>query len=143
MSGAMELAVFCLGTGAAMGCLFLLFKAVRIVLGAGKVLTAVMDVVFCCVCAVVIFLCALAIANGRLRLYQAVGQGVGAWAAVTLLDGAVVRAAKFLAVLGERFVGVFNKCFAFLCAGFRRKKRAARKKQKNSKEKQQKAAKRT
>lgn len=110
MSSAVELAVFCLGTGAAMGCLFLLFKAVRILLSAGKVLTALLDVIFCCVCAVVVFLCALAIANGRLRLYQAVGQAVGAWAAVALLDGIVVRVARVLTAVRDRCVGFFNKC---------------------------------
>lgn len=135
MSGAAELAVLCLGTGAAMGCLFLLFKMFEILVGASKLMTAVLDVIFCCVCAAVVFLCALVVADGRLRLYQAVGQGVGAWAAVTLLDGAAVRAARLLAAAAEKIVGIFNKCFAVFSVGFQHGGRVVRKKKKKTEEK--------
>lgn len=45
-----------------------------------------MDVLFCLVCGATSFLCALAVDQGRLRLFQAVFQGLGAWAAIAGLD---------------------------------------------------------
>ena len=42
--------------------------------------------VFCCLCGGAVFLCALAVDNGHLRLYQAVLQGLGAWCVVVALD---------------------------------------------------------
>ena len=88
MSGqALPLVFFCLATGAAMGCLFLLFQGVGILLGAKKLGTALLDLVFCCLCGGFVFLCALAVDSGRLRLYQAALQGLGAWAAAACPPG--------------------------------------------------------
>ena len=83
MSGqALPVAVFCLATGAALGCLFLLFQGMSQLLGLKKLGTALVDVLFCCLCGGFVFLCALAVDSGRLRLYQAALQGLGAWCVV-------------------------------------------------------------
>ena len=80
MSGqALPGAVFCLATGAALGCLFLLFQGMSQLLGLKKLGAALVDVLFCCLCGGFVFLCALAVDSGRLRLYQAALQGRGAW----------------------------------------------------------------
>ena len=51
MSGqALPVAVFCLATGAALGCLFLLFQGMSQLLGLKKLGTALVDVLFCCLC---------------------------------------------------------------------------------------------
>ena len=73
---------FCLATGAALGCLFLLFQGMSQLLGLKKLGTALVDVLFCCLCGGFVFLCALAVDSGRLRLYQAALQGLGAWCVV-------------------------------------------------------------
>ena len=84
--GLVPAGVFCLVAGAALGCLFLLCKALRLALGLGPWATALVDVLFCLVCGAWSFLCALAVDQGRLRLFQAVFQGLGAWAAIAGLD---------------------------------------------------------
>ena len=75
--GLVPAGVFCLAAGAALGCLFLLCKALRLALGLGPWATALVDVLFCLVCGAWSFLCALAVDQGRLRLFQAVFQGLG------------------------------------------------------------------
>lgn len=82
---ALPVAVFCLATGAALGCLFLLFRGLSCLLGLKKWAAALLDALFCCLCGGFVFLCALAMDAGRLRLYQAALQALGAWCAVTAL----------------------------------------------------------
>ena len=77
-----------------MGCLFLLFQGVGILLGAKKLGTALLDLVFCCLCGGFVFLCALAVDSGRLRLYQAALQGLGAWAAAASLGPWAAKGGK-------------------------------------------------
>jgi len=77
---------FCLLTGCALGMLFLLLKALRLSLSAGRFLTAVLDAAFGIVCGGVAFLTALAVDKGRLRLMQALLQMLGAWGAIAALD---------------------------------------------------------
>lgn len=105
---------FCLATGAAMGILFLAFKGARLLLGAGKALTFCLDAVFCCLCGVVVFLCALALDHGRFRLFQAVFQGIGAWAAVAALDPFVGGLARVLKKIFRRIRGAFRRAGGFL-----------------------------
>ncbi|MGI6255340.1 MAG: spore cortex biosynthesis protein YabQ [Acutalibacter sp.] len=88
---ALSVVSFCLSTGAALGCLFLLFRMAAWLLGMGKLGTAVLDVLFCCLCGAAVFLCALAVDSGSLRLYQAVLQGAGGWAVVVSLGPWVQR----------------------------------------------------
>lgn len=94
---------FCLATGAGMGALYAVFSGVRALLRAGKLLTAVLDVLFCLVCGTVVFLCALAVDKGRLRAYQAGPQLLAGWAAAVTLEpfvrGAVLNLQKLFAVL--------------------------------------------
>ena len=92
--GLVPAGVFCLAAGAALGCLFLLCKALRLALGLGPWATALVDVLFCLVCGAWSFLCALAVDQGRLRLFQAVFQGLGAWAAIAGLDPLAAGAAR-------------------------------------------------
>ena len=92
--GLVPAGVFCLAAGAALGCLFLLCKALRLALGLGPWATALVDVLFCLVCGASSFLCALAVDQGRLRLFQAVFQGLGAWAAIAGLDPLAAGAAR-------------------------------------------------
>ena len=108
MSGqVMAVVFFCLATGAALGCLFLLFRGMSLVLGLGKLATGILDAVFCCLCGGVVFLCALAVDNGHLRLYQAALQGIGGWCTVTALGPGLQRASRAL----KKF---FGKVWAFL-----------------------------
>lgn len=85
-AGIVPAAFFCLGTGAALGVLFLLVKAVGLALRGGRLYTFLSDLAFGIFCGAVVFLCALAVDKGRMRLFQATLQLAGAWAAVTALD---------------------------------------------------------
>lgn len=127
-------AFFCLGTGAALGCLWLLFQAVRILLRAGKPLTALLDILYCCLCGTAVFLCALAVDHGRLRLFQAALQLLGGWAAVAALGPFVSRAAGALQKIFRRVSGVFRSAGAFLGSRFhRRRPRKGKKAEKTGK----------
>lgn len=79
-----EIIVFSLATGACLGVLYLLFLLVRLLFAGGKAFTALCDLLFCALCAVAVFLCALAVAQGRLRAVQAFFQLLGGWAMVTV-----------------------------------------------------------
>lgn len=106
MSGqALPVAVFCLATGAALGCLFLLFQGMSQLLGLKKLGTALVDVLFCCLCGGFVFLCALAVDSGRLRLYQAALQGLGAWCVVAAFGP-----------LARRGIARLRKIFGKLCS---------------------------
>lgn len=116
--GAVPAASFCLASGAALGCLFLLCKALRLLLGMKKWSVAVLDVVFCCFCATAVFLCALAVDRGRLRLFQLCFQALGAWTAVVALDAPVswlvARVRKIFCKLSaafHRFGGILRAHF--------------------------------
>lgn len=90
--------MFCLATGAAMGLAWLLCRVLRQALGAGRIATALADVLCCLLCAGTVFLSALAVDKGRPRLYQLALQGLGGWAAYTALRP-----------LGDRFSALLRK----------------------------------
>ena len=79
---ALRCVFLCLAVGAVLGGLFLIFKLLRILLGLGKVGTAVLDMIFCAVCSAVVFLCALAVDKGRLRFFQAGLHLLGAFSVI-------------------------------------------------------------
>ena len=84
--GILPAACLCLFSGALLGGMFLAFKLLRLLLHGGKLCMAVFDVLLGLACAVTAFLCALALDKGRLRLFQVLLQGLGAWGAVVSLD---------------------------------------------------------
>ncbi len=138
-----ELIFFCLGTGAALGCLFLLFQGARLLLGAGKLLTALLDVVYCCICAAVVFLCALAVDHGRLRLVQALFQAVGAWAAIGALGPFVQGLAAVVRKIFGRVSALFKRAGAFFGSHLRRRRAPARKNGEKTRQKGKKQQKKT
>lgn len=93
---------FCLSTGAALGLLFLLCKALRLAMGAGRLFTAVLDVLYGAFCGAAVFLCALAVDKGRLRFLQAALQVLGAWAAIVALDPLASRLGRGLRFLWQK-----------------------------------------
>lgn len=142
-AGAPAVLFFCLGTGAALGCLFLLFRALEILLRAGKLLTALLDILFCCLCATVVFLCALAVDKGRLRLFQAALQFLGGWAAVTALGPFVVGLSRQLEKFFCKLSGLFRKAGGFLTSHFRKRRPSAAKKKEKTGRKGKKQQKKT
>ena len=126
-----------------MGCLFLLCKVVRILLHAGKLGTALLDILYCCFCAGIVFLCALAVDRGRLRFLQVGLQLVGGWAAVAALDPFVSSAARGVRFLFCKVLGFFRKRLAFLTGHFHRKRPGRKKRVGKSGRKAKKAQKKT
>lgn len=141
-AGAGETLVFCLGAGAALGCLFLLFRGIGLALGLGKAGQAVLDALFCCLCGGAVFLCALAVDRGRPRLAQMVLQGLGAWAAVAALGPWALGLAGRLGRLRCRAGAFFRRQRAKAGAVFREKRRERREKREKSRKKRKKAQKR-
>ncbi len=121
----------------------MLFRAVRILLHAGKLLTAFLDVLYCCLCAFTVFLCALAVDHGRLRLFQAVFQLLGGWAAAAALGPFVGRAARWARKIFCKVSAVFRRAGAFLGPHFRRRKGKAAKRRGKTGKKLKKAQKKT
>ena len=138
-----ELLFFCLGTGAALGCLLLLFRTVRILCHAGKLMTALLDVLYCCLCGAVVFLCALAVDKGRLRLLQVLLQLLGGWAAVTALGPFVSGIARRLEKIFRKFSGFFRKRCRIFTSHFQRKKPKSAKNRKKTGKRQKKPKKKT
>ncbi len=134
---------FCLASGAALGCLWLAFQALGILLRAGKLLTAFLDVLFCCLCAAAVFLCSLAVDKGRLRLFQAGLQLLGGWAAVLVLSPFTSRLAGLLRKCFCKVSGFFKRTFAFLIPHFRPRRRKKRKNRGKAGKKPEKAKKKT
>lgn len=134
---------FCLATGAAMGGLFIAFQVMRLLFGWGKLLTAAADVIFCCLCAVTVFACALAVDHGRLRFIQAAAQLLGGWSVIVVFAPLTGALARRLNKTFCRISSVFHKYTLFLRSRFRRKKTTVAKKSKKRKEKTKKAQKKT
>lgn len=93
---AVEVLAFSLASGACLGLWFLLLEGLGVLLRAGKVLRFFLDVLFCLSGAAAVFLCAMGVDQGRLRLIQIVPQAAGCWAAVTLLRPWVIAASSKL-----------------------------------------------
>ena len=105
---------FSLASGAALGCLFLLFRGFSRLLGLKKLGTALLDVLFGGLAGGFVFLCALAVDSGRLRLYQALPQALGAWAAVTALGPWTRRGAGALQKIFCRLWRLLGAAAGFL-----------------------------
>ena len=142
-NGICELLFFCLGTGAALGCLLLLFRAARILCRAGKLMTALLDVLYCCLCGAVVFLCALAVDKGRLRLLQVLLQLLGGWAAVTALGPFVSGIALRIKKIFCKVIAFFRRKCGFFTAFFHRRKPKSAKNPEKTKKKRKKPKKKT
>ena len=105
---------FSLASGAALGCLFVLFRSFSRLLGLKKLGTALLDVLFGGLAGGFVFLCALAVDSGRLRLYQVLPQALGAWAAVTALGPWTRRGAGALQKIFCRLWRLLGAAAGFL-----------------------------
>ncbi len=133
-------ACLCLMTGAMLGGLFLGFKLVRGLLYGGKLCAAVLDVLFCLIWALTAFLCALVIDKGRLRMFQMLLQGLGAWGVISALDPFVNGVTRLVRRAGRRIRRWISRPVQFLakrwkarCAAVKERRiqrRKARKKKK-------------
>ena len=110
---------FSLASGAALGCLFLLFRGFSRLLGLKKLGTALLDVLFGGLAGGFVFPCALAVDSGRLRLYQVLPQALGAWAAVTALGPWTRRGAGALQKIFCRLWRLLGAAAGFLRGLFR------------------------
>lgn len=72
-----EAILLCLLLGAILGLLFTGLEALRILLSLGRIATAVLDILFCVVTAVLSFILALAVSRGSLRFFQAACEIIG------------------------------------------------------------------
>ncbi len=100
---------FCLFSGMALGGLFLLFKMLRLLFGLGKWSVALLDFLYCCLCALAVFLCALAVDKGRLRFLQAGLQLAGWLGVVFAFDPFLSGAARCLYRGGKRLGSFFSR----------------------------------
>lgn len=69
--------LLCLLLGAALGLLFTVIEALRILFSLGRISTAVLDILFCVVTSASSFVLALAAAKGSLRFFQAACEIIG------------------------------------------------------------------
>lgn len=134
---------FCLVTGGAMGALYLLLGVLRAMLGAGKLLTFFIDLVFCCLCSAAVFLCALAVGKGRLRAVQVLFQLLGGWAVVVLFAPFVGAVTRLLQKIFWKLTTLFRKFRAFLKAHFRLRREKGKENRRKTAKKQKKSVKST
>lgn len=107
-------ASLCLFSGALLGLLFLACKLLRVLLGLGRLATALLDLAFCLFCGLTAFLCALVLDQGRLRLFQTALQLLGAWGAAAALDPLVEGAARLLRRTAARMRRALGRPLRFL-----------------------------
>lgn len=138
-----ELLFFCLATGAALGCLLLLFRALRILIRAGKLAAAVLDILYCCLCGAVVFLCALAVDRGRLRLLQVLLQLLGGWAVETALGPFVSGFAHRIRKIFSRVFSFFRKKWGIFTSLFHKRRPKSAKNLEKTKKKRKKQKKKT
>ncbi len=144
MSGqALPVVFFCLATGAALGCLFLLFRGIAALLGLKKLGIALFDLLFCCLCGAFVFLCALAVDSGRLRLYQAALQGLGAWTVVVALGPWTLKGSRRLRSFFKNLSAFLTGRLGFLRGLFPRGKDMEKKRKKKTGKKPKKQRKKT
>lgn len=92
----MRVLFFSLATGAALGAAWALLRGVCRLLGLGPLAAGFCEGLFGCLAGGFVFLCALAVDSGRLRLYQALPQALGAWAAAAALSSLSQKAGSSL-----------------------------------------------
>lgn len=117
----LQTACLCLASGAVLGLLFLGCKLIRGLLYGGRLMAAVLDVLFCLTWALTAFLCALVVDKGRLRMFQAALQVLGAWGAVVALDPFVNGATKLVRRFGRRLRGWLYRPILFIGRRWRAK----------------------
>lgn len=133
---------FCLASGAALGALYAALRGAGTLLRAGRLLTGVLDTLFCLLCGAVVFLCALAVDKGRLRAFQLALQLLGGWSAAVVFTPLCTRAALFLQKIFGRIGGFFGRRLAFLRQRWQSKRIKRRKKSRKTRKKRKKAEKR-
>lgn len=138
-----EAVFFCLGTGVLLGALFLLLKLGKCLLGLGKWGEAFLDILYCLLGAGVVFLSALAVDKGRLRVAQLLLQGIGAWAFLAALDPFLCGAVAFLEKIIGQVFGFWKRKWRALASHFPRKTKKIKAKRKKTGRKKKKDAKST
>lgn len=112
--GTLPEASLCLFSGVLLGLAYLTCKLLRVMLGLGRWASALLDVLFCLLCALTAFLCALVLDKGRLRLFQAALQLLGGWAAAAALGPLVERAARLVKRVWKKISRLAVKPLKFL-----------------------------
>ncbi len=107
---ALRCTFLCLISGAGLGAVFLFCKVLRLGLGLRKWAVAVLDILFCLFSSLVVFLCALAIDSGRLRLFQAALQLTGGISVVLVFDPFVSKGARGLRFLLQKGKNALSRC---------------------------------
>lgn len=119
-------ACLCLTTGALLGGLFLGCKLVRGLLYGGRLCAAVLDVLFCLIWALTAFLCALVVDKGRLRMFQAALQVLGAWGTVVALDPFVNGVTDLVRRIGRKLAGWLSRPLRFIKGKWQARRAAAK-----------------
>lgn len=110
-AGILPAASLCLASGGLLGAFFLALKLLRTLLTGGRLCAALLDMIFCLCSAVLVFLCALAVDQGRLRLFQGLLQILGAWGVIAALDPGVEGAARLIRRVRRTLAGWTSRFF--------------------------------
>ena len=102
----LEVLLYCILLGIGLGILFAALEAARLVLGLGKIVTGLLDVLFCAAAACASFILALAIYQGRIRFFQYGGEVLGfllvQWTLTYALKRLLPRLLRSLSRCGEK-----------------------------------------
>ena len=99
----------CLFTGAMLGGVFLGLKLLGLLLRGGRLFTFFSDLLFGLICALAAFVVALAVDSGRLRMFQAALQCLGAWGTIVALDPLLSGVAARLRRVAGRLGGAVRQ----------------------------------
>lgn len=128
--------LLCVAAGALIAFIYDVFRMARIVFHTGHRTIFVLDVCFCILAAVIVFLVALPVSFGQVRFFQLAGEGIGV-AIYALAPGALTgKLAKWLRRLFEKVMRFtrnrWQSCWTWLSEKWkhllsRRKKHAKKK----------------
>ena len=113
----LEVLLYCVLLGIGLGILFAALEAVRLVLGLGKILTGLLDILFCAVSACASFILALAVCQGRIRFFQFGAELLGfllihwtlTYAVKRILPRLLQRLSRCEEKIGRRMAGIWEK----------------------------------
>lgn len=124
---AVKVVLLCFFAGFFLGSFYSLLKIMRILFGLKAVSTAVLDIAFMAVAAVVTFLLAFALDFGRLRFYQLALQAMGFAVFMMSIDPFLEYPARKVYIIVTKISRYLAKKYQYFVGRFKKKRPSSRK----------------
>ena len=113
-----EIVFFCLVSGAFIGLFHIILKIIKTIFAMRKIGETVLDILFCALSAVIVFLCAYAIDMGRLRFVQAALQIIGVFSVFLVINPIVNVISNRVNIIFSAISSFVNKIINYATTKF-------------------------